>query len=52
MKQQIQFGSKRIYFSLSFAERKSMTIKVHPNEIIEVIAPLGSDKKKILLKKN
>lgn len=50
MKQQIQFGSKRIDFSLSFAERKSMTIKVHPNENIEVIAPFGTDKKKILLK--
>ena len=50
MKQQLQFGSKRIDFTLSFVERKSLTIKVHPNINVEVLAPLGSDKKKVLAK--
>ena len=50
MKQQIQFGSKYIDFILSFVERKSLTIKVHPDINVEVLAPLGTDKKKILEK--
>jgi hypothetical protein len=50
MKQQIQFGSKRIYFKLAFVERKLLTIKVHPNSNVEVLAPFGSDKKKVFEK--
>lgn len=50
MKKQIQFGSQRIDFTLSFVERKSLTIKVHPDLNVEVLAPLGSDKKKVLVK--
>jgi len=50
MKQQIQFGSKYIDFTLSFVERKSLTIKVYPNLSVEVLSPLGSDKKKVLEK--
>jgi predicted metal-dependent hydrolase len=50
MKQEIQFGSKTIQFTLSFVQRKSLTIKVHPNATVEVLAPIDADKNKVLVK--
>ncbi len=50
MKQHIQFGSKRIDFTLSYATRKTMAIKIHPDASVEVIAPIDTEKEKIFLK--
>jgi predicted metal-dependent hydrolase len=50
MKQQIQFGSKNIAFTLSFVQRKSLTIKVHPDASVEVLAPIDTDTNKVLQK--
>jgi predicted metal-dependent hydrolase len=50
MKQHVDFGSKRIDFTLRFVNRKSLTIKVHPDVSIEVLAPKDADKSKILAK--
>ena len=49
MKQHIQFGSKRIDFTLSFASRKTMAIKIHPDASVEVIFQY-IEKKKIFQK--
>lgn len=50
MKKQIQFGSKNIAFTLSFVQRKSLTIKVHPDATVVVLAPIDADKKKVIEK--
>jgi len=50
MKQRIKFGTKQIDFTLSFVDRKSLAIKVHPNLKVEVLAPLGSGSKRVLAK--
>ena len=50
MKQQIQFGSKNIAFTLSFVQRKSLTIKVHPDASVQVLAPIDANKQKVLQK--
>jgi len=50
MKHHILFGSKRIDFTLQFMQRKSLTIKVHPDGSIEVLAPADADKTKVLEK--
>lgn len=50
MKQRIQFGTKQIDFTLSFVERRSLAIKVHPSFKVEALAPFGSDSKKVLAK--
>jgi predicted metal-dependent hydrolase len=43
MNHQIKFGSKQIDFTLEFANRKSLGIKVHPDRKVEVIAPLHTN---------
>lgn len=50
MKQQIQFGSKNIAFTLSFVQRKSLAIKVHPDASVQVLAPIDADNQKVLQK--
>lgn len=50
MKQHIQFGSKRIDFTLSFTARKTMAIKIHPDASVVVIAPLDTVEEKIFQK--
>lgn len=50
MKHQIRFGAKEINFTLSFSERRSLTIKVHPAMIVEVLAPIGTDQAKVYTK--
>ena len=50
MKQHIQFGSKRIDFTLHFVDRRALTIKVHPDASIEVLAPKDAEKSNILTK--
>ena len=48
MQQEIQFGSKKIHFSLRFSNRKTLGIKVQPDASVEVIAPHNTDVEKIL----
>lgn len=40
--QQVNYGSKSIEYNLSFAERKSLGIKVLPDGLVKVIAPLDT----------
>jgi len=39
---QIQYGTSRIAYSLEFADRKTLGIKVHPDKSVQVIAPIDS----------
>ena len=50
MRQYIQFGSRKIDFTLAYLSRKSLGIKVHPDTTVEVLAPAGAKEKDILLK--
>lgn len=43
----IKFGESTIEYTLNFAERKTLGIKVHPDKSVHVIAPIGSDMSKI-----
>lgn len=47
MEYSIEFGSETIYYSLLFADRKSLGITVHPNRSVLVKAPNGSSISKI-----
>lgn len=54
MKRRLQFGNRTIEFRLYHQERKSMTIRVHPDQTVEVLAPLEADEATVrtkLLKK-
>ena len=42
MKAQIQYGASIIDYSLMFVKRKTLGIKVHPDQSVEVVAPIGS----------
>lgn len=42
-KETVQYGSTLLKFSLAYADRKTLGIKVHPNRNIEVIAPLDAE---------
>tara|TARA_R110002050_G_scaffold254173_1_gene392646 strand:- start:7184 stop:7891 length:708 start_codon:yes stop_codon:yes gene_type:complete len=44
---QIKFGKSTIEYTLSFAERKTLGIKVYPDKSVHVIAPNGSEMAKI-----
>ena len=43
MKREIQFGSAKIAFAIQRSVRKSMTIHVHPDNEILVMAPMDTD---------
>ncbi|HQL69380.1 MAG TPA: SprT family zinc-dependent metalloprotease [Bacteroidales bacterium] len=47
---QIEYGSKTITFSLSFSNRKTLGIQVHPDGSVMVIAPENSNESAILNK--
>ena len=47
MMDSVTYGSTKIDFSLKYADRKTMGIKVHPDSSVVVLSPLGSDIKKI-----
>lgn len=47
---QIEFGSSRIDFQLSYAERKSLNIQVHPDRSVHVTAPMAADVDKVIAK--
>jgi len=38
----IEYGSSRINFNLVYADRKTITIKVHPDNTVEVMSPKSS----------
>jgi hypothetical protein len=42
MREQLQYGTSKIEYALAFARRKTLGIKVYPNQSVEVIAPLES----------
>lgn len=46
----ITFGSDKVFFRLKYSNRKTLGIKVHPDNSIEVIAPSGSAEADILRK--
>jgi len=41
--QQIQYGTTTIEYQLTFAQRKTLGISVHPDCSVRVVAPVGSD---------
>ncbi|MCB9324008.1 MAG: M48 family metallopeptidase [Lewinellaceae bacterium] len=41
-KDQIQYGTSTIEYTLEFADRKTLGIRVHPDKTVQVIAPLDS----------
>lgn len=47
MKEHIIYGTSKIDFTLEFAERKTLGIKVHPDKSVQVIAPIGTPHEKI-----
>jgi len=49
----IVFGKTKIEFSIDYKERKSMTIQVHPDRSVKILAPVDSplDKVKTKIKK-
>ena len=50
MQHHIFFGSRQIYFSLTYLKRKSLGIKVHPNATVVVLAPLDTKEELVLQK--
>lgn len=47
LKKQITYGNTIIEYSLAFAERKTLGIKVYPDKSVHVIAPTGTGMDKI-----
>jgi predicted metal-dependent hydrolase len=48
MMHQIKFGSRTIDFKLEYRKRKSLGIKVHPDNQVEVLAPVDAKEDKVL----
>jgi hypothetical protein len=48
MMHQIKFGSRSILFNLEYRKRKSLSIKVHPDYLVEVLAPLDAKEEKVI----
>jgi predicted metal-dependent hydrolase len=40
----VEYGSRRLFYEATFADRKTLAISVHPDSSIRVIAPLRSTK--------
>lgn len=47
MREDIQFGLSKIDFELSFADRKTLGIKVYPDQSVQVIAPVETSIDKV-----
>ncbi|MCW3785498.1 M48 family metallopeptidase [Plebeiibacterium sediminum] len=47
LKEQIKYGNSTIEYSLAFAERKTLGIKVYPDKSVHVIAPTGTSMDKV-----
>lgn len=48
MMHQIKFGSRTIEFTIEYRKRKSLGIKVHPDNQVEVLAPFDAQEEKVL----
>jgi predicted metal-dependent hydrolase len=48
MMHQIKFGSRTIVFNLEYRNRKSLGIKVHPDNQVEVLVPFDAKEEKVL----
>ncbi len=48
MQHEIKFGSKTVVFNFEYRKRKSLGIKVHPDNRVEVLAPIDAKEHKIL----
>lgn len=46
----IVFGKTKIKFSIDYKERKSMTIQVHPDRSVKILAPVDSQMEKVKAK--
>ena len=44
MELQFEYGSRVIAFNLIYRKRKTMSIEVEPSGIVNVIAPMDTDK--------
>ncbi|WP_296622860.1 M48 family metallopeptidase [Marivirga sp.] len=47
VKDKIQYGKSIIDYELSYSERKTLGIKVHPDKCVQVIAPINTDSSEI-----
>ena len=50
MKHHLQFGTRKVEFTLEYHSRKSLGIKVHPDATIQVLAPVNSNEHDVLKK--
>jgi len=50
MQHHIKFGSRAIVFNLKYRKRKSLGIKVHPDCLVEVLAPLAAKEEEVFEK--
>jgi predicted metal-dependent hydrolase len=50
MQHQLTFGSRIIDFTLHYRKRKSLGIKVHPDGLVEVLAPLTAKQNEVVEK--
>lgn len=50
MQHQIKFGSRNIAFNLEYRKRKFLSIKVHPDNNVEVLAPLAAGESEVFEK--
>lgn len=46
-KEYLKYGKSIIHYELEYAKRKTLGIKVHPDKLVQVIAPLESDPEKV-----
>jgi predicted metal-dependent hydrolase len=44
----MKFGSRTVIFNLEYCKRKSLSIKVHPDSRVEVLAPLEAKEEQVL----
>lgn len=50
VKDRVQYGQSTINYSLSFSDRKTLGIKVHPDKSVEVIAPNNTNQLEVKAK--
>lgn len=48
MQHEIKFGSRTVVFNLEYRKRKSLGIKVHPDNQVVVLAPLDAKEEKVI----
>lgn len=47
MEKHLDFGARRISYSLSYKNRKSLGVKVHPDTSVEITAPISTDESEV-----